>query len=155
MSLPVYSLPVGSEDFSSGVEVREGAVVPDVPRLPDVAAVAGVPVDSGAEVPGEVTAAELPVDSGGSGSAEVGSGVPAAVPGAVSGAVSGEESPGTELAGAVFTGEDGFAEQPVSTAAAAIIARIERLFIHTPFQGAFVCNTGQAAKRLQAPVKYL
>ena len=127
MSLPVYSLPVGSEGFSSG-----------------------------AEVPGEVTAAELPVDSGGSGSAEVGSGVPAAVPGAeVSGAVSGEESPGTELAGAVFTGEDGFEEQPVSTAAAAIIARIERLFIHTPFQGAFVCNTGQAAKRLQAPVKYL
>ena len=152
MSLPVYSLPVGSEGFSSGAEVREGAVVPDVPRLPDVAAVAGVPVDSGAEVPGEVTAAELPLDSGGSGSAEVGSGVPGAE---VSGAVSGEESPGTELAGAVFTGEDGFAEQPVSTAAAAIIARIERLFIHTPFQGAFVRNTGQAAKRLQAPVKYL
>ena len=149
MSLPVYSLPVGSEDFSSGAEVREGAVVPDVPRLPDVAAVAGVPVDSGAEVPEEV-AAEETADTVGSVTEE--SGVPSSV--SVSG-VPGEESPGTELAGAVFTGEDGFAEQPVSTAAAAIIARIERLFIHTPFQGAFVCNTGPAAKRLQAPVKYL
>ena len=94
MSLPVYSLPEGSEGFSSGAEVPVVAVI--------------FPSD---EVPGEV-AAEETADTGGSGSAEVGSGVPAAVPGAeVSGAVSvsgvpGTESPGTALAGAVFTGED-------------------------------------------------
>ena len=100
MSLPVYSLPVGSEGFSSGAEVREGAVVPDVPWLPDVAAVAGVPADSGAEVPEEV-AAEETADTVGSVTEE--SGVPSSV--SVSG-VPGEESPGTALAGAVFTGED-------------------------------------------------
>ena len=92
MSLPVYSLPVGSEGFSSGAEVPVVAVI--------------FPSD---EVPGEV-AAEETADTVGSVTEE--SGVPSAASGSDgSGAVSvagvpGAESPGTALAGAVFTGED-------------------------------------------------